>query len=98
MKPFAFLLLLSLVAGAAAAQAVSNPAPYWVVESNVSTPKKSLVHFYSGDHTLMQSMVVEGKELKIHRRRVARRLNTLLDSVVERQARSLALREKREEK
>lgn len=51
---------------------------HWVIESNIKTPKSSIVHFYNIDNTLMYSEKVEGIELNLEKRKTVRLLNRAL--------------------
>ncbi len=55
-----------------------NDKGYWVIESNIKTPKTSVVHFYTIDDTLMYSEKVEGIKLDIKKRKTVTLLNQAL--------------------
>src|SRR5215203_5134747 len=41
---------------------------YWVIESNIHTPKQSTVYFYNNEGTLVYKEAVEGRRLKVENR------------------------------
>lgn len=55
--------------------------PYWVVESNVTAPKHSIVYFYSIKHEVMYKETIDGKKLNIKRPKTHRLLNEVLKEV-----------------
>lgn len=87
MKQVIFSLTLTvlsfLVFSIGQAQEVTPPLqPYWVIESNVKTPKQSTVYFYTARHELMYKERVEGKKLNVNRRKIVKRLNEALNETV----------------
>lgn len=66
-KSFFSLLLVSfflfLVSDLCAQDQQFQPEPYWVIESNLKTPKKSIVYFYTAGHVLMYKENVDGRKL-----------------------------------
>ena len=83
-KTFLFLQLAIVIffSFSAAAQG-RKPAsePYWVVESNIKTPRHSVVHFYNSDHVVMYTETIDGKRVNINRQKTRRRLNEALKQV-----------------
>jgi len=63
------------------AKFISNKG-FWVIESNVKTPKSSTVHFYGNDKKLLYSASIAGKKLNPERRRTLKNLNKVLEQVV----------------
>lgn len=64
-----YMLLLSLV-GAAQTHPTQLPrwvprSGFWVVESNVHTPRQSTVYFYTNDGTLVYKEAVTGQRLNL---------------------------------
>ena len=55
---------------------------FWVIETNVKTPKRSVVHFYNNDRQLIYSEKVEGRKLKVKRKRTLVQLKNALDKVI----------------
>jgi len=55
---------------------------YWVVESNVKTPKHSIVYFYTDDNTLIYKEEVDGIKLKPNKEKTKMKLKKLLDSAL----------------
>jgi len=83
-KTFLFLhltIILFFCASAYAQERTTTPEPYWVIESNVKTPKHSVVYFYSTDHKVMYKETIDGKKLNIDRPRIRRLLNRSLKVV-----------------
>lgn len=79
-----FLVLLVMISMAAAAQNKSKRPcmpdnGYWVIESNIHTPRQSTVHFYSANHVLIHSEEITGRKLNVRRKKVVASLNAALD-------------------
>lgn len=55
---------------------------YWVVESNVKTPRKSIVHFYNNEHVLVFREKLDGVRLNLNRKKVLYRLKATLENAV----------------
>ncbi len=51
---------------------------FWVIESNVKTPKKCTVYFYSNSQQLIGRQEFSGKKLNVSRKKVVKELNGLL--------------------
>jgi len=85
-------LLLLGVAATAQQEEVSTTASatprwvsakgYWVVESNIKSPKSSVIRFYNNEHTMVYSEKIEGVALKLQRRKVKMHLKKVLESSV----------------
>ena len=56
---------------------------FWVIESNVKTPKSSMVRFYNNDKKLVSSVSVEGKRLNPARRKTLKNLKKALEQAVD---------------
>ncbi len=84
-KNFFFLLFVgsffSLTPDLYAQDEPLQPEPYWVIESNIKTPKKSIVYFYSAGHELMYKENVECRKLKVGNKKTVKRLNAALHEV-----------------
>jgi hypothetical protein len=52
---------------------------YWVIVSNIKSPKTSVVHFYNNENTRVYSEKVEGVRLNIKRKQTCMRLKRALD-------------------
>ncbi len=52
---------------------------YWVIESNISSPKTSTVNFYNNANVLIYSERVEGVKLNIKKHQTCMRLKKVLD-------------------
>ena len=52
---------------------------YWIIESNIKTPKTSLVYFYNTNDVLIYSEKVEGVRVNIKRPKTCMRLKKALD-------------------
>lgn len=55
---------------------------FWVIETNVKTPKTSVVHFYTNENQLVYSEKVEGRKLKVKRKKTLVQLKNALDKVM----------------
>jgi hypothetical protein len=56
---------------------------FWVIESNVKTPRSSVVHFYNNNNKLISTVSVEGKRLNPERRKTLKNLKKALEQVVD---------------
>lgn len=84
MKTFIIsAMLAATVALGANAQDKNNKADFanWVVESNVKTPKNSVVKFYNAKQELIYQETVVGKRIKINRTKVKEGLNNILNQL-----------------
>ncbi len=66
---------------AASAAGVSERG-YWVVESNVKTPKSSMVYFYKNENTLVYKEKIEGVKLKLKKDATRMKLKKVLETAV----------------
>jgi hypothetical protein len=55
---------------------------YWMIESNVKTPKSSTLYFYNNDNVLVYKEKVEGVKVKINRTKVKMSLKNILEQSV----------------
>jgi hypothetical protein len=55
---------------------------YWVVESNVKTPKNSTIYFYNTDDVMVYKETVQGVKIRVDRVKTLKRLRTVLDESV----------------
>ena len=85
-----FTLTLSFVSVAALAQnedeTTSNPTPkwisengYWVIESNIHTPKLNIIYFYNNDGVLVYKENVDGIVINLKKRSVKMNLKRVLE-------------------
>lgn len=86
MKKNIFCGLLLLLAYAGNTQQIASiqkqeSQGFWVVESNVKTPKSSMVYFYTPEGILMYKENVNDKKLKVNRRKTVKRLNAALQEI-----------------
>jgi hypothetical protein len=42
---------------------------YWVIESNICTPRESRVHYYNNRHQLVHTETISGRKMKIENRK-----------------------------
>lgn len=75
------IAMLSLTASAQEKKDTANFAN-WVVESNVKTPKNSIVKFYNANQELVYQEAVNGKKIKIERAKVREGLNQILKQII----------------
>jgi hypothetical protein len=77
------LCLLCLTEGQAQAKKSCMPREgYWVVESNVKTPKTATVWFYTPENILVYKQNFEGKKLKVTRAKTVKQLNAMLHECI----------------
>jgi hypothetical protein len=55
---------------------------YWVVESNIHTPKNSILYFYNLDNVLVYKEEVKGMKIKLTKKKVRLNLKKVLDQSV----------------
>ena len=55
---------------------------YWVVESNIHTPRHSVISFFNDKGTMVYKEQVDGKKLKLKRKKTLMRLKSVLDQSV----------------
>jgi len=55
---------------------------YWTVESNVKTPKTSIIYFYNNDNVMVYKEKVDGFRLKINKTKTRMRLKGILEQSV----------------
>lgn len=55
---------------------------YWIVESNLHTPKNHIVRFYNLDNVLIYSEKISGTKLNIAKRKVKMKLKEVLELAV----------------
>lgn len=86
------ILVFTVISFTAAAQTepLQNPGTpswlsdkgYWVVESNVKTPRKSIVHFYNNEHIVVYREKVEGIRINLNKKKTLYRLKAALEQAV----------------
>jgi len=55
---------------------------YWVVESNIHTPKHSVITFYNDKGAMLYKELVDGVRLNLKKRKTLMRLKRVLDQSV----------------
>jgi len=55
---------------------------YWVIESNVRTPKNSVIYFYNNDNKLVYREKLEGIRINWKKKRVLMHLKTVLEQSI----------------
>ena len=88
---FVFVVLLSCLSHLCSAQQdeqqtaipkwVSDKG-YWVVESNIHTPKNSIVYFYNLNNVLVYKEKIEGLKIKLNKKKVLLRLKNVLEQSI----------------
>lgn len=84
-------LTLTLIIMAAFTSAQAQPAAtttgkgFWVVESNIRTPKSQIVLFYDDTSRVVYKETIAGKKIPYHRRAMQKKLNQVLAYVINRQ-------------
>lgn len=78
-----FLLVLILITIATVANAQDNIGKKsdfanWVIESNIKTPKVSVIKFYNAKQELIYQEQINGKTINVNRVKVQKRLNEIL--------------------
>ena len=55
---------------------------YWIVESNIKTPKHAIVYFYSDDDIMIYKEEIEGIKLNLKKEKTKMKLKKLLESAL----------------
>ena len=55
---------------------------YWVIESNINTPKSSIVYFYNNDDILVYKEKIEGVKLNVKKDAIKMKLKKVLETAV----------------
>ncbi|HEX7366347.1 MAG TPA: hypothetical protein VF273_04580 [Pelobium sp.] len=80
------VLLIAILFGFSfhiSAQSKETPSAYWVVESNLKTPKTSLVRFYNQKNEIIYQEIIANKRVNIERKKTKKALNKILLLVTE---------------
>ena len=88
-----FMVLLSFISVAVSAQTEEEITPvptpkwvsdngYWIVETNINTPKNNTIYFYNNDHVLIYKEKLDGVVLKVKKRSVKMNLKKVLDQSI----------------
>ena len=74
------LRLLAITTVANAQDSIGKKADFanWVIESNVNTPKISVIKFYNAKQELIYQEQINGKTINVNRSKVQKRLNEVL--------------------
>ncbi|HWI93617.1 MAG TPA: hypothetical protein VNT20_20190 [Flavisolibacter sp.] len=88
MKKY-FLAIVLMIVFTAISYSQQNDKPkwlskkgYWLVESNLSSPKSSVIYFYNNDNVLVYKENVEGLRVKINKTKVKMSLKKILEASV----------------
>jgi hypothetical protein len=87
MKPIckiaAVAILLSFGLSSQAQTKLNNTVEiktgFWQIESNIHSPKNSIVYFYNEDKELMYKESITGRRININRKKIRNQLNTVLE-------------------
>lgn len=66
---------------------------YWQLESNVKTPKHSIIYFFTNDGTLIYKENIDGMRIKLKKKRVLICLKNVLDQTITAWEKKRVLRE-----
>lgn len=55
---------------------------YWIVESNIHTPRQYTIRFYNNDQVLVYKEKVQGQTLKLSRKKVKMNLKKVLETAI----------------
>jgi hypothetical protein len=55
---------------------------FWMVQSNVSNPKESIIYFYNNNKVEVYKEVVSGEKLKLNKRKTLMSLKKILETAV----------------
>jgi hypothetical protein len=88
MKPLLSLFVL-ICLYTAPINAQSSKAPrwmcgkgYWVIQSNLYTPKESIIYFYTNQHQLVYKETICGKRINPERTKTRKHLEAVLSQAV----------------
>jgi hypothetical protein len=90
MKTTLILLIFFIFLGNSTLKAQSkSEAPkwmcekgYWVILSNVKTPKNCTIYFYTTQHQLVYKEVVSGKRINIEKTSIRKHLEAVLNQAI----------------
>jgi hypothetical protein len=90
MKTTLILLIFFIFLGNSTLKAQSkSEAPkwmcekgYWVIQSNVKTPKNCVIYFYTTQHQLVYKEVVSGKRINIEKTNIRKHLEAVLNQAI----------------
>jgi hypothetical protein len=55
---------------------------FWMVKSNVSNPKESVIYFYNNNKVEVYKEVVSGEKLKLNKRKTLMSLKNILETAI----------------
>lgn len=55
---------------------------YWMIESNIKTPKSSIIYFFNNDNVMIYQEKVQGMRIKTKKQRTLTRLRAALEQAV----------------
>ena len=55
---------------------------YWVIQSNLKTPKNATIYFYTAQHELVYKEFVSGKKINIEKIKTRKHLEEVLNQAV----------------
>ncbi len=77
------LLFLAFATVAFGQENKPQASPYWVVETNVKTPRHAVIKFYSSAQELVYQETITGKKVRFENTRIKNKLNhALLQAVI----------------
>ena len=79
------IIILTLSVRAQEKQETPN-FPNWVIESNVKTPRNSVIKFYNAKQDLVYAEAINGKKIRIKRAKIRNGLNLILQQIVDNKA------------
>lgn len=78
------LLVATLALGTQAQDKKSTAGfPFWVIESNVKTPKNSTIKFYNAKQELIYQETITGKRIKTDKPKIQAGLNSILAQLLQ---------------
>ena len=55
---------------------------YWVIQSNLKTPKNATIYFYTPQHELVYKEVISGKKINIEKIKTRKHLEQVLNQAI----------------
>jgi len=88
--PLIVLFFISFFIGNSALRAQSKSAVpkwmcekgYWIIESNLKTPKNATIYFYTPRHELVYKEFISGKKINIEKIKTRKHLEQVLNQAV----------------
>jgi len=79
---FIILITIEGIAQTTSAAKTESPTGFWVVESNLSTPRNHVVRFYTSNKILVYTEILNGVKLKLKKKKIRAKLIEVLETSI----------------